>query len=125
MPTRRPVRMTGSFPSAMRRRTVFSEQPLICAYSLTVSSRSRPAVRASSFFVIAIVLLILMERRQSVAGRQPRQQADERDEGVTTGEAFLACCRLVGCPLGKWGAIHAACVQRAGGAKGRITADFF
>ena len=59
MRTNLPVRMIGSFPSAMRRRTVFSEQPLTCAYALTVSSRSGSAGRLVSFRAIGTGLLLL------------------------------------------------------------------
>ncbi len=59
MRTNLPVRMIGSLPSPMRRRTVFSEHPLTSAYSLTVSSRSGPAGRLSRFFDIGTMLLVL------------------------------------------------------------------
>ena len=59
MRTNLPVRMIGSFPSAMRRRTVFSEQPLTCANSPTVSRRSGWAGRLVGFRVIGMDLLVL------------------------------------------------------------------
>ncbi len=59
MRTNLPVRMIGSFPSEMRRRTVFSEQLLNSAYSLTVSSRSGSAGRLVSFWAIGTVLHLL------------------------------------------------------------------
>ena len=59
MRTNLPVRMIGSLPSEMRRRTVFSEQPRTSAYSLTLSSRSGSAGRLVSFRAIGTVLLLL------------------------------------------------------------------
>ncbi len=59
MRTNLPVRMIGNFSLAMCRRTVFSEQPLTCAYSLTVSNRSGSAGRLVSFRAIGTVLLLL------------------------------------------------------------------
>ena len=59
MRTNLPVRMIGSFPSAMRRRTVFAEQPLTCANSPTVSRRSGWAGRLVSFRAIGTGLLLL------------------------------------------------------------------
>ena len=81
MRTNLPVRMIGSFPSAMRRRTVFAEQPLTCAYALTVSSRSGSAGRLVGFRAIGTVLLLLEMLCHLRTRRRTPEKPGERKNG--------------------------------------------
>ena len=74
MRTNLPVRMIGSFPSEIRRRTVFSEQPLTSAYSETVSSRSGSMGRFVSFRAIGTGLLLL----EMLCHIRPRSRTPEK-----------------------------------------------
>ena len=94
MRTNLPVRMTGSFPSAMRRRTVFAEQRLNSAYSPTVSNGSGSAGRLVRFFDIGIMLLVLgILWHARTRCRAPEKSGQRKNRGMRNHGTLLQDCR--------------------------------
>ena len=79
----RPSRMTAIAPSAIRRRSVFIEQPRTAQVSASERSRSSPT---GSVFVIWEEAFVSLDAGQLTPRSGTSQQPDERDQrGVRYG----------------------------------------
>ena len=76
----RPVRITGSFFSTMRRRTVFGEQFRASANSSTVIRRT--ASRAGFFVFLCVWVLGTAPRPICLGSRSPKQRCEIQDRWV-------------------------------------------